>query len=82
MIYKTKGVCSTQIEINVNGDTIENVKFVAGCPGNLLGISSIVKGMKVDEVINKFKGIRCGSKQTSCPDQLSKALEAYKSLKK
>lgn len=77
-IYKTKGVCATEIHIEVKNNIIENVNFVRGCAGNLLGISSLVKGMNVDEAINKVRGIECGNKTTSCPDQLSKALEEYK----
>ncbi|MBM6839400.1 TIGR03905 family TSCPD domain-containing protein, partial [Clostridium saudiense] len=73
-IYKTSGVCSTEIHIDVKDDKIENVNFVRGCAGNLLGISSLVKGMKVADAIDKLQGIHCGSKETSCPDQLAKAL--------
>ncbi len=73
-IYKTSGVCSTEIHIDVKDDKIENVNFVRGCAGNLLGISSLVKGMKVTDAIDKLQGIQCGSKGTSCPDQLAKAL--------
>lgn len=76
--YKTKGTCSKEIVIELEGDTIKNVEFFGGCNGNLKGISSIVKGMKVDDVIEKFKGITCSSRPTSCPDQLSKALEEAK----
>lgn len=77
-IYKTSGVCSTEIHINVKDDKIEDVNFVRGCAGNLLGISSLVKGMKVTDAIDKLKGIQCGSKGTSCPDQLAKALLSMK----
>lgn len=77
-VYKTKGVCATEIHIDVENDIINEVNFVRGCPGNLFGIASLVKGMKVDEAINKLKGITCGNKDTSCPDQLSLALEEYK----
>lgn len=73
--YKTKGTCSKEIVIELDGDIIKNVEFFGGCNGNLKGISSIVKGMKVDDVIERFKGITCSNKSTSCPDQLSKALE-------
>ena len=72
-IYKTSGVCSTEIHIDVKDDKIEDVNFVRGCAGNLLGISSLVKGMKVTDAIDKLQGIQCGSKGTSCPDQLAKA---------
>lgn len=77
-VYKTKGVCSTEIHINVENNIIKNVEFIRGCPGNLIGISALVNGMNIDEAIAKLKGITCGNKDTSCPDQLSKALEEYK----
>ncbi|CUO61549.1 MULTISPECIES: TIGR03905 family TSCPD domain-containing protein [Clostridium] len=77
-IYKTSGVCSTEIHIDVKDDKIENVNFVRGCAGNLLGISSLVKGMNVNDAIDKLQGIQCGSKGTSCPDQLAKALLSMK----
>ena len=77
-IYKTKGTCSTQIELDLEGDVVHNVKFTGGCNGNLKGISSLVKGMKVDDVISRLEGIHCGNKSTSCPDQLCKALRAMK----
>lgn len=73
-VYKTKGVCATEIHINVEENIIKDVKFVRGCNGNLSGISVLVSGMSVDEAINKLSGIKCGVKETSCPDQLSKAL--------
>ncbi len=76
--YETKGVCSSTITFEVNGDTVENIKFVGGCNGNLKGISALCEGMKVDEVIERLEGIRCGFKATSCPDQLAKALAACK----
>ena len=79
-VYKTKGVCSTEIHIDVENNIIKNVEFIRGCPGNLMGISYLVKGMEIDEAINKLKGITCGNKDTSCPDQLSKALEEYKKI--
>lgn len=79
--YKTSGVCSRQINLEIEDDTIVSLNFVGGCPGNLLGISSLAVGMKVDDVIARCKGIRCGMKSTSCPDQLSLALEGYKLAK-
>lgn len=75
-IYKTKGVCSRSIEVELEGDTVKSVKFNGGCNGNTQGISSLVKGMKADEVIKRLKGTDCGGRGTSCPDQLAKALEA------
>lgn len=76
MRYQTKGTCSSAIDIEVNDGIIESVAFTGGCNGNLQGISSLVQGMKVDEAISKLKGIRCGMKATSCPDQLARALES------
>ncbi|MBE6733599.1 MAG: TIGR03905 family TSCPD domain-containing protein [Ruminococcaceae bacterium] len=76
--YKTNGVCSTTITIDVIDDIVQSVKFTGGCNGNLQGISSLVKGMSVDEVISKLENIRCGFKNTSCPDQLARALKQYR----
>ena len=76
MKYKTQGVCSSLIDIEMNGNLIESVKFTGGCNGNLQGISALVKGMSAEEAIGRLKGIRCGFKNTSCPDQLAKALES------
>ena len=75
MRYRTQGVCSTYIDIDVQDDVIQSVKFTGGCNGNLQGIGALVKGMKVEDAISRLKGIRCGMKQTSCPDQLARALE-------
>lgn len=75
MIYKTKGTCSTMIDIELKDGVIDSVKFTGGCNGNLQGISALVKGMKPEEAISRLKGIRCGFKPTSCPDQLAHALE-------
>lgn len=76
--YKTNGVCAVSIEIEIENNIVESVKYTGGCHGNLQGISALVKGMSVDEVIEKLEGIRCGFKATSCPDQLAKALKKYK----
>lgn len=76
MKYKTQGVCSSLIDIEMNGNVIESVKFTGGCNGNLQGIAALVKGMSAEEAISRLKGIRCGFKNTSCPDQLAKALES------
>ena len=75
MIYKTKGTCSTQIELDVEDGLVRNVKFTNGCNGNLQGIGKLVEGMKAEEAIEKLRGIKCGFKNTSCPDQLSYAIE-------
>ena len=72
--FYPEGVCSMMIEIELDGDTIKDVVFTGGCNGNLSGISKLIKGMKAEEVIEKLEGTRCGFKDTSCPDQLSKAL--------
>lgn len=79
MIYKTRGTCSREIHIEMDGDTIKSVTFVGGCNGNTQGISSLVKGMKIDDVIARTEGIDCNGRGTSCPDQLSKALKQIKS---
>lgn len=72
--YRTKGTCSSNIEIEVEDGIIKDIAFWGGCNGNLQGISRLVKGMPVDEVIKKLEGVRCGMRPTSCPDQLCKAL--------
>ena len=76
MIYKTSGTCSNSIEIDVEDGVIRSVKFNGGCNGNTQGISALVKGMTCEEAISRLKGIRCGFKSTSCPDQLARALES------
>lgn len=76
--YKTKGTCAREIKFEVKDDLITDIEFVSGCPGNLLGIQSLVKGKHIDEVIDTLKGVPCGSKSTSCPDQLALALEEFK----
>ena len=73
--YYTKGTCSQIIEIELDGDIIKDVVFTGGCNGNLSGISKLIKGMKAQDVIEKLEGTTCGLKDTSCPDQLSKALK-------
>lgn len=76
--YKTKGVCSVSILIDIENEIINSVKYTGGCHGNLQGISALVAGMHIDEVIEKLEGIRCGFKNTSCPAQLADALKKYK----
>lgn len=74
--YVTSGTCSKLIELEVDDDNrISNVSFVGGCNGNLQGICSLVKGMRIEDVKSKLNGIRCGSKTTSCPDQLCRAID-------
>ncbi len=76
--YRPKGVCSQLMEIELEGNTIQSVKVIGGCDGNLQGISRLVSGMDVDEAIRRMEGIRCGYKPSSCPDQLAQALKACK----
>ena len=73
--YQTSGTCCRLMQVKLDNNKIVDVDFIGGCPGNLLGIKELVKGMTVDEVISKFSGIRCGDKLTSCPDQLAKCLK-------
>ena len=75
MRYQTRGTCSTSIDIELKDGVIDFVKFTGGCNGNLQGISALVKGLTPQEAISRLKGIRCGFKATSCPDQLAQALE-------
>ena len=76
--YIPKGVCARKFTIQVEDGVIQSVKAEGGCNGNLQGISHLVEGMKIDDAISKLKGIRCGFKPTSCPDQLARALEEIK----
>lgn len=76
--FKTSGTCAKEIKFELDGDVVKEVVFVGGCNGNLQGISKLVEGMKVDDVIEKLSGIHCGFRSTSCPDQLTKALKEYK----
>ena len=76
--YMPRGVCSRQFNFEVEDGVIRSVEIIGGCHGNLQGISKLITGMKVDDVIEKLKGIRCGYKPTSCPDQIALALEAHK----
>ncbi len=73
--YTTSGTCSREINLVLDGDTVEKVEFVGGCSGNTQGIAKLVRGMKIDDVIARLEGIRCGFKPTSCPDQLARALK-------
>lgn len=75
MEYTPQGVCSKKITFDIKDDTVHAVKFTGGCDGNLKGVAKLVEGMKVDDVISRMEGIRCGMKSTSCPDQLAKALK-------
>ena len=76
--YKTKGTCSRMVIVDTEDGVVTNCEFVGGCPGNTHGVCALVKGMRVDDAILRMKGIKCGMKATSCPDQLALALEETK----
>ena len=76
--FRPESVCSSEMIIEVEGDIIKKVRIIGGCPGNTVGVSKLAEGRKIDEVIEMLKGIPCGGRGTSCPDQLSKALEKIK----
>ena len=76
--YTPKNVCSMQMIFEIDNNIIKNLRIVGGCPGNTIGISRLVVGKSVDEVIEMLKGIQCGTRGTSCPDQVAKALVEYK----
>ena len=80
--YEPKGVCSYEMIIEVEGDTIKKVTIEGGCAGNTVGVSRLVEGMQIDEAIKRLKGIPCGMRGTSCPDQLARALEEIKNKNK
>lgn len=80
--YKTSGTCCKMIQIALLNGVIQDVDFMGGCPGNLVALRKLLKGMSIDEVITKFSGIKCGEKSTSCADQLAYCLAKYKSRKK
>lgn len=77
MKYQTSGVCSREIEFEVVDGKLHNVRYLGGCNGNLQGVGALIEGMEVHEAISRLKGIKCGMKGTSCPDQLATALEQY-----
>lgn len=77
-IYNTKGTCTKQFGIEVEDNKLIRLESAGGCPGNLLGIAALVKGMEIDEIIKRLEGIKCGKRSTSCPDQLAKALKQIK----
>lgn len=79
LIYKPKGVCCSEINFEIEDNKIIKVSFKGGCNGNSQGISRLVVGMPIDEVINRLEGVKCGFKSTSCPDQLAKALKEWRS---
>ena len=75
MTYKTKGVCSREINFEVEDNKVKNVQFVGGCSGNTQGVARLIDGMDIDEAISRIEGIQCGFRPTSCPDQLTQALK-------
>ena len=77
MKYKTNGVCSREIEFEIVDGKLHNVRYIGGCNGNLQGVGALVEGMEIHDAIQRLKGIKCGMKGTSCPDQLATALEQY-----
>lgn len=76
MTYKTQGTCAQAITFDIEDGVVKNVKFIGGCSGNTQGVGALVEGMKKEDVIARLKGIKCGMKPTSCPDQLARALES------
>ena len=77
-IYSPKGVCSMRMVFNIEGNIVKSLKIIGGCPGNTVGVSKLVEGKNIEEVIQMLRGIPCGNKGTSCPDQIAIALEEYK----
>lgn len=77
-IYSPQGVCSMQMIFEIDGDIVKNLQIMGGCPGNTIGVSTLIKGKNIDEIIQMLKGIPCGKRGTSCPDQIAKALQEYK----
>lgn len=78
MNYKPQGVCSREIQFDVQDNKITNVRFTGGCSGNTQGVARLIEGMDVDDAIRRLDGIHCGPRPTSCPDQLARALKQYK----
>ena len=75
--YQPKGVCCKMMQMRIKDDIIQDVEFVGGCNGNLSGIGILIKGMNINDIVQKLSGLHCGSRPTSCPDQLTKGIEAY-----
>lgn len=76
--YTPKGVCSSKIIFNIDNNKVLDAKIIGGCPGNSLGIRSLLKNQEIDYIIDKLDGIKCGFKNTSCPEQIANALKEYK----
>ena len=77
MHYQPTGICATGIDFEIEDGKVMDVKFTGGCDGNHKGLNGLIKGMKVEEAVSRLKGITCGPRNTSCPDQLARALEEY-----
>lgn len=80
--YTPKGVCASKMIFNIENDTVLDVRVIGGCPGNSLGVRELCKGQKIDYIIEKLEGIKCGFKKTSCPDQIVEGLKEYLKQKK
>ena len=76
--YEPEGVCSYEMIFEIGGDVVKSLKIIGGCPGNTVGVSKLIENKKIDDIIKMLKGINCGSRGTSCPDQIARALEEYK----
>ena len=76
-IYKPRGTCSTEMQFELEGDTIKSLQVINGCNGNLKGIAALIKDQNINDVIDRLEGIQCGVRHTSCPDQIAKGLKAY-----
>lgn len=76
--YTPKGVCSMQMIFDIDGNIVKSLKIIGGCPGNTVGVAKLIEGKTIDEIINTLKGIDCGGRGTSCPDQIARALLEYK----
>ena len=76
--YQPEGVCSYDMIFEIDGDVVKSLKIIGGCPGNTVGVSKLIENKKIDDIIKMLKGIDCGSRGTSCPDQIARALEEYK----
>lgn len=79
--YKPTGVCSKEMIFDIENGIVKDLKVIGGCDGNIKGVASLIKGMPIEQVKEKLKGIKCGMKVTSCPDQISLALEKYQKAK-
>ena len=76
--YEPEGVCSYEMIFEIDGDVVKSLKIIGGCPGNTVGVSKLIENKKIDDIIKMLKGIDCGSRGTSWPDQIARALEEYK----